>query len=237
MGDRTWSRIWHGGSRPERLTHNGTTQIEPRWPPALAVAAVLVILAVLPHRLRPFPSWFPYILGLAVLGPMAAVAVGGARERWLRTERILGIFFFVVAAAATLASLAILIRAMIYRSAETSGLQLLTTSVAQWVTNVLVFSLLYWQIDRGGPEARANHVSMKPDWLFPQQGAQEDVPAGWHPTFVDYLFLGYVTATAFSPTDVLPLTARAKLLMMLESSISLVTLAVVAARAINVLGN
>jgi uncharacterized membrane protein len=105
-----------------------------------------------------------------------------------------------------------------------------------WVTNVLVFSLLYWQIDRGGPEARMAHARSKPDWLFPQEGAPaEDVPPGWRPAFVDYLYLGYSTGTAFSTTDAMPLTSRAKLLMMLESTISLLTVVVVASRAINIL--
>jgi hypothetical protein len=102
---------------------------------------------------------------------------------------------------------------------------------------VLTFSLLYWQIDRGGPEARANKASPRPDWLFPQEGTPRDVPPGWRPTFVDYLFLGYSTATAFSTTDVMPLTSRAKLLMMLESTISLATIVTVMSRAINILGN
>jgi hypothetical protein len=110
------------------------------------------------------------------------------------------LFFFVVAGAATLAGLAYLIHAMVRRSAEIGGLQLLTSSIAVWVTNVLMFSLLYWQIDRGGPEARLNNASTKPDWLFPQVGAGEDVPPDWRPMFLDYLFLGFTTATAFSPT-------------------------------------
>jgi hypothetical protein len=126
---------------------------------------------------------------------------------------------------------------MVHRPSDITGLQLFASSIAVWVTNVLIFSLLYWQIDRGGPEARANNASTKPDWLFPQTGAPEDAPPDWRPTFVDYLFLGFSTATAFSPTDALPLTSRAKMLMMLESTISLVTIVVVASRAINILGN
>jgi uncharacterized membrane protein len=106
-----------------------------------------------------------------------------------------------------------------------------------WVVNVLTFSLLYWQLDRGGPEALANNTSPMPDWLFPQEGAREDVPPDWRPTFVDYLFLAYSTATAFSTTDVMPLTSRAKMLMMLESTISLVTIVAVMSRAINILGS
>ena len=97
--------------------------------------------------------------------------------------------------------------------------------------------MTYWRLDRGGPEPRANGRSTKPDWLFPQEGLPEYVPADWHPTFIDYLFLEFDTATAFSPTDDLPLTSRAKLLMMLESTISLVTIIAVVARAINILGS
>jgi uncharacterized membrane protein len=103
------------------------------------------------------------------------------------------------------------------------------------MANVLAFSLLYWQIDRGGPYARASKSSAKPDWVFPQPATPEDLPPDWRPLFLDYLYLGYNTATAFSPTDALPLTHRAKMLMMIESTISLLTSVVVLSRAINVL--
>ena len=94
-----------------------------------------------------------------------------------------------------------------------------------------------WQIDRGGPEDRVNDAGKALDWLFPQETAPAGaIAAGWKPSFVDYLYLAYSTATAFSTTDVLPVTARAKLLMMLESAFSLMTIVVVASRAINILG-
>jgi hypothetical protein len=143
--------------------------------------------------------------------------------------------FFATTQAATLVALARLIGEMVYDSKEVSGLALLASSVAVWAQNVLSFSLLYWQLDRGGPNARANHLSRKPDWVFPQAGVPEDVRPGWQPVYVDYPFLGYSTATAFSPTDAVPLTSRAKLLMMLQSLISLVTILLVASRAINIL--
>jgi len=212
-------------------------RIEPRWPVVLTVLAAVFLLAVLPGRIRLLPIWLSYVVAIAVIAPMAAITLTAAKTQWLRIERMITLIFFVVAGAATLGGLAYLIHAMVRRSAEISGLQLLTSSIAFWVINVLIFSLLYWQIDRGGPEARLNNVSEKPDWLFPQTGASEDVPSDWRPVFFDYLFLGFTTATAFSPTDALPLTSRAKLLMMLESSISLVTIVVVASRAINILGS
>jgi hypothetical protein len=212
-------------------------RIEPRWPVALAILALIFLLALLPGRVRLFPIWVPYLVGIAALAPMAAVALTAAREGWLRVERTVTLLFFLFGETGTLTTLAYLIGEMVARSANISGLQLLTSSIAVWVTNVLMFSLLYWQLDRGGPEARANDAGRKPDWLFPQTGVPEDAPFDWRPTFVDYLFLGFSTATAFSPTDAVPLTSRAKMLMMLESTISLVTIVVVASRAINILGN
>jgi uncharacterized membrane protein len=210
--------------------------IEPRWPVALTLLAVIVMLALLPGRVRLFPDWAPYALGVALAVPMAAVALAGEKTRWLRIERIVVLLFCLVSCLGTMANLANLVVAMIHKSTGLSGLQLLASSISVWVTNVLAYSMIYWLIDRGGPEARANGAGERADWLFPQAGAGEDVPPGWQPIFVDYLYLGYSTATAFSTTDVMPLTSRAKLLMMLESTISLMTIVVVAARAINILG-
>jgi len=215
----------------------GPLLIEPRWPVVLAVFAVLCLMAALPGRIRVVPAWSPYVLGVMVIVPMAGVSLASTKSRWLRVERAVTVLFFVVAGGGGIVNLANLIGAMTHRSGEVSGEQLLTSSIGIWVTNVLAFSLLYWQLDRGGPEARANDAGRKPDWLFPQEGAPEDAPPDWRPTFVDYLFLGYSTATAFSTTDVMPLTPRAKMLMMLESTISLATIVVVAARAINILGS
>jgi hypothetical protein len=211
--------------------------IEPRWPVALAVLVSLFLFTVLPGRIKILPTWAPNVVGVLVIIPIAAVELTKPRVRWQRVERFITLFFFIVAAITTLAGLANLIILMVGRSGAIGGGPLLASSIAIWVTNVLMFSMLYWQLDRGGPEARENNASPRPDWLFPQQGAGDDVPPGWGPTFVDYLFLGFSTATAFSPTDVLPLTRRAKMLMMLESAISLVTTVAVASRAINILGS
>ena len=98
----------------------------------------------------------------------------------------------------------------------------------------MAFSLLYWHIDRGGPYGRASKLSVRPDWAFPQPATPEDLPPDWRPLFLDYLYLGYNTATAFSPTDAVSLTHRAKILMMIESTISLLTSVIVLSRAINV---
>lgn len=212
--------------------------MEPRWPVIVTIVVVICLLVVLPGRFRLFPVWCLYATGAIVLGPIVAVSVGAAKTRWLVVERIVTLLFVAIATTVTLVALMYLIVIMVERSAEIRGLALLTTGVAIWITNVLIFSLLYWQLDRGGPGGRASPLPARPDWLFPQEGAPPmDLPPDWRRTFVDYLFLAYTTATAFSPTDVLPLSARAKMAMMLESLISLVTIVVVAARAINVLGS
>ena len=212
-------------------------QAEPRWPVALAILALVLLLGILPDRVRFVPQWVVYVAGLIALIPITAVAATKSSQ-WLRVERAVMLVAFVLAAAATVINLLNLVTVMIERPKDVSGVQLLSSSIGVWVTNVIMFSLLYWQIDRDGPEARLNPHETKPDWLFPQETAPSTaVAAGWHPTFVDYLYLGFSTATAFSTTDAMPLTARAKLLMMLEASFSLTTIAVVASRAINILGS
>jgi hypothetical protein len=210
--------------------------VEPRWPVVLAILGVLFVLTLLPARVRLLPAWTPYALGSALLVPIAGVWLSGADARWLRVERTTTLVFSLLAEAVTFTTLMYLVVAMLNRPEEFSGRQLLTSSVGAWVTNVLVFALVDWQIDRGGPEARLNDAGMRPDWLFPQTGVPELAPPAWRPAFIDYLFLAFSTATAFSPTDALPLTTRAKLLIMAESSVSLVTIVTVAARAINLLG-
>ena len=215
---------------------NQTFRIEPRWPVVLTILAVLFLLAALPARVRLFQNWIPFVAGIIILAPMVIVAQSAEKARWLRIECIITLLFIVVAEVGTLVILAYLVHTMIYRPGEIDGLQLLASSIAIWITNVLTFSLLYWQMDCGDPEARVNNNNTKPDLLFPQKGVPDNVSPDWHPTFVDYLFLAFSTATAFSTTDVAPLTSCAKIRMMLESSVSLVTLVVVASRAINILG-
>ncbi len=104
-----------------------------------------------------------------------------------------------------------------------------------WAANVLIFALWYWEIDRGGPHRRHESAPPDPDFLFPQQSGPDIGPQDWMPEFVDYLFVAFTSATAFSPTDTLPLTRRVKVLLMVQELSSLVMVALLAARAINVL--
>ena len=217
--------------------HAQGRSVEARWPVVLTVVAVIALLAFLPQRIWLLPWWMPYIAGIAVLTPIVAVGLTDGRNWWPALERMVIRLFFIYAVIGTFASLANLMNAMVHHAAQVEGIQLLESSIAVWIGNVLMFSLLYWQIDRGGPEARTRKGGARPDWRFPSDEiSMNEAGLDWRPTFIDYLYLGYSTATAFSTTDTMPLSSRAKLLMMLESAISLVTIVVVASRAINILG-
>ena len=119
---------------------------------------------------------------------------------------------------------------------ETDATRLLASGLAIWVTNMIAFALWYWEFDRGGPGRRSEGVRDFPDFLFPQMQAPELAPPDWEPAFVDYLYLSFTNATAFSPTDVLPMTQWAKLTMLVQSSVSFVTVLLVIARAVNIVG-
>ena len=212
------------------------SRAEPRWPVAITILATIGLLLLLHDQIRLAPAWVPCVAGITVLTPMAVIPMTGAKRLWQALERIVVLLYVILGVAGDLASLANLINEMVRRSSQLGGLELFESSIAVWLKNVLMFSLLYWQVDRGGPGARANGAEANPDWLFPQEGTPGMLVPGWRPGFVDYLFLAYSTATAFSTTDVIPMTSRAKMLMMLESTISLLTIVVVAARAINILG-
>jgi hypothetical protein len=210
---------------------------EPRWPAMLAIFLVLVLLELMSNRIALFPGWVPWTLGFGMFITVFLVALASDQTRWLPLERAVTYVFCGIGTIGTVANLTNLVSLMVNGGQTIAGQQLLASSIAVWLTNVLSFSLLYWQVDRGGPGLRGGGDQPRPDFLFPQEGAPpEDVPPGWRPVYVDYLFLAFWTATAFSPTDALPLTSRAKLLMMAESSISLSTIIVVASRAINILG-
>jgi uncharacterized membrane protein len=112
---------------------------------------------------------------------------------------------------------------------------LLFAAAAIWGSNVVVFALWYWEFDRGGPVARAHAHRPNPDFLFPQMQTPELVSKDWEPTFFDYGYVSYTNATAFSPTDTMPLSRWAKLLMLMQSITSLATVALVVARAVNIL--
>jgi hypothetical protein len=203
---------------------------------ALAIVSVVSVLALLPGRVRLLPSPLNGVLLLAVLAPIVGVIFARTDRVWRRLERVSTLLFVAVGLIGSFKGLGLLLRDIIGKTEPMGGVALLSSAIALWGMNVLIFSLLYWQLDRGGPAGRFDDTERLPDWSFPQTGSDE-APPDWAPTYPDYLFLSFSTATAFSTTDVMPMTVRAKMLMMAESLISLTTLALIASRAVNILGS
>ncbi|MBV9698587.1 MAG: hypothetical protein JO078_00540 [Candidatus Eremiobacteraeota bacterium] len=172
-------------------------------------------------------------LAITMLGAEFATA----NKVWMRLERWCAAIVLPLATCVQLVLLALLLRDMSKLHPGISGLTLLTTSVKIWTTNVLVFALAYWQVDRGGPAGRMSGWKGRSDFSFPRGDPSDGVPADWRPIFADYLALAFNTSAAFSPTDVLPLTPRAKMMMLLQSIISLVTVVAIGARAISILSS
>ena len=210
------------------------TRGESRAAVTLAILAAIAMLAALPDRIAPHPRWllpglaFLLLVGLTIANPKRI----DRQSRALRTASLVLIGVISVGNAATAARLIVdLVRGTGIRSPA----ELLLTGAAIWLTNVIVFGLWYWEFDRGGPVARVYASKEYPDFLFPQMSTPEVTPPKWEPTFVDYLYMSFTNATAFSPTDVMPLSRWAKLTMMAQSAVSLMTVALVIARAVNIL--
>jgi hypothetical protein len=220
------------------LASNTRTEVdlgESRWPP---VAAVLVFLALnIAVRI-----WLPTAGALRVPWLLPSLEAGlllvlltshpsdlGERRRLRRIALIL-VWLLVLAA---LWATAVLIDDLIEGKGVTNSPgKLLVDGAIVWLGNNLAFALLYWLIDGGGPVARSQRT-IPVDFAFTQQVSPELAPAGWRPVFLDYLHLGFTNATAFSPTDVLPLTHRAKYAMLVQSTVALALFGLVVARAVN----
>jgi uncharacterized membrane protein len=209
------------------------SQPESRIPASAAVLAAVVLYVTLPDRYTLGPGWLFPVLELAMLVALAtAVPVRHSRETKL--HRAASIALIGVVNVANVASLVLLITSLL-RGGPAQGEPLIFAAMQIWLTNVIVFGLWYWELDRGGPGARCAESHREPDFLFPQMTTPAAAPARWNPQFVDYLYLAFTNATAFSPTDTMPLTSWSKLLMTIQALTSFLTVAVVAARAVNIL--
>ncbi|NUR79488.1 MAG: hypothetical protein HOQ21_03455 [Dermatophilaceae bacterium] len=219
---------------------------ENRLPPALAVVVAAVAYAALPESLLVGPRLAIPIVEIALL---ATLLVTNPRRlvrqtRWSRAASI-GLACLVI--ATNLVALGMLVGSL--GSSGAAGTPLLVAGMQVWLTNVIGFGLLFWEVDRGGPVARqtVSRDRLPPaDWRFSQdenQDAVQEVAAGssvssnWRPHFVDYLYVSLTNSSAFSPTDTMPLSPRAKCLMGLEATAALLTALLVVAKAVGALGS
>jgi hypothetical protein len=214
---------------------NATKRMEPRWPAMLALLAVGGLRLALPESLSVGPDWLLIAIVVALLVPTI-----WARYRGLHVlNKILGYVLTSIVTVDMVWSLGLLVAALPLRKELPQDL--LRSASALWITNVLVFASWYWRLDAGGPRARElRGVHTDGAFLFPQmtltqEGKREMGEQSWSPGFVDYLFLAFNTSTAFSPTDTPVLSSWAKLLMMMQALISFATVALLAARAVNIL--
>jgi uncharacterized membrane protein len=208
---------------------------ERRWPVTLSVIAAIILQFLLPSDFtKPLP---PYLLpalegallvGLSIVNPVRI-------ERRGKVVRAASMVLIGLITLANAASAVLLIRAILQGHAGNRAGPLIATGASIWATNVIAFALWYWEFDRGGPVHRSLGTRQHPDLMFPQMVSPELAPADWEPVFVDYLYLSFTNATAFSPTDVMPLARWAKLTMLVQSAVSLAVGALVIARAVNIL--
>jgi len=217
---------------------------DPRWKrrtapesrrPEYGVALVIIAgQAWLAHSLRLRPVWLFALISTALLA--ASIAAYEGRDEPGRLARALSRTLNAVLVTANAVSLVLLCRG-VFLGSSLRPTGLLFAGLALWLVNLGVFALVYWELDGGGPEARAGgYVDGYPDFVFPQQQADQQglAPATWKPNFYDYVYLSLTDAVAFSPTDTIPYSKRAKLTMGIESLLSAATVAVIVARAVNI---
>jgi uncharacterized membrane protein len=213
----------------ERLEHG-----DPLWPAQVTVAAAIALHLTLSQKVTIGPRLLvPGAEGvllavLIVIAPARATAVS-------RRTRQFALAFISLVSLTNVVSLGLLVHYLI-NGGKAAGHDLILSGVVLWTTNVLIFAVWYWEMDRGGPAARHLNPDALADFQFPQMENPQLAPKGWRPGFVDYLYTSLTNATAFSPTDTMPLTQSAKIVMGVQGVAALVTVGLVVARAVNILG-
>jgi uncharacterized membrane protein len=208
------------------------TRGESRVSVAGAVVVISGLQMTLPERLSPRLHWLLPALEVLLLGVLVAAQPGRMDRRSPRL-RAGGLALVGLLSVANAISAALLVGELVRGGDQEPAGALLFAGVSIWTTNVLVFALWYWELDRGGPVDRCHATRAYPDFLFMQMQAPELAPPDWKPTFVDYVYLSFTNATAFAPSDVVPLSRWAKLMMTLQSVVSVATVALVIARAVD----
>jgi hypothetical protein len=243
MAERT---AWDARAEPESLPRHLQRELlrlnrrvedgDPLWPAQLAVAIAIALHVTLSDKLVVGPKWLiPAVEGLLLL---TLVVIAPRRASGIRRHQR-GLLWTIMGLVTLtyLVSLGLLVHYLI-TGGKVGGHALIGSGVVLWVTNVLLFSVVYWDLDRGGPLNRYQQTRPWPDFQFPQMENPQLTPKGkeWQPTFLDYLYTSLTNATAFSPTDTMPLTQVAKLLMGIQGTAAIVTVGLVVARAVNILG-
>ena len=209
------------------------THPEPRWVSSFAVVVVAGLQLLLPNRLSLSPRWLLPVIEIVLLAILVALNPRlERRDPWLR---MLSLGLIAVLFAANAGSGAALVIDLLRGQSSDSPMTLIGSGGLIYTINIVVFALWFWELDRGGPISRALGLQAYPDFLFPQMQAVGLVDPDWEPTFPDYLYVSFTNVTAFSPTDTLPLTRWTKLLMMLQAALAVALVALVIARAVNVL--
>jgi uncharacterized membrane protein len=205
---------------------------EARWVALITVVVTMAFVFSMPTRFQVMPAtWRLWYAGVVlVLLIVWSLPARGARPSRLHAAS--GPLAIAILTVVVIFALAKLLGEIIYHPKDVGGIQLLFSALTLWLANSVVFGIWYWMIDRGGPQARATQPGPA-ELFFPQ--IQIDSEAGWEPRFFDYIYVGFTNSTAFSPTDTLPLSRRIKAFMLVQSLVSLLTIAMVAARAVNIL--
>jgi hypothetical protein len=211
------------------------TRYDPYWGGQVVIALAILLQLSLSEKLAVGGSRYllPALEAVALVG--LTMASPHPRMRHSPLRRHLALTLIGVVTAANCYSLIMLCHFLL-RGGQASGHALVGSGIVLWGTNVLLFGVWYWQLDRGGPVARARKRKPHPDFLFVQMTQRAFAPRGWEPTLLDYLYTSLTNATAFSPTDTMPLTPMAKSLMGVQALTALATIGLVVARAVNILG-
>lgn len=206
---------------------------DPFWPAQVTVALAILLNLQLPEKLTLGPAWvLPALEGVLLIALVVATPHPDIRHSPLRRYMAMGLIGLV--SVVNLVALVLLAHYLTV-GGHINGRPLITSGILLWVNNVLLFGLWYWELDRGGPVARASDPGAV-DFLFPQMQATEFASKDWMPAFLDYMYVSFTNATAFSPTDTMPLTQQAKVMMSVQSLAALVTVGLVVSRAVNILG-
>ena len=220
-------------SAARRRDYPPPAQPEPVWPAQVTVLAAIGLQVLLPARLTVGPNWLMPVLEGVLLVVFVAVTPNQIEFEHTRRRRLaIGLTLFVT--AANVYALGALTHFLLHRNVS-NGRELIVSGTLIWLTNFLLFGLWYWEVDRGGPGRRAAGRDSEPDFLFPQMQDDTIEPRHWRPQFLDYMYVSLTNATAFSPTDTMPLTIQAKSIMGVQALVSLVTIGLIVSRAVNIL--